>query len=260
MRAPLASGHSLQKPETEHLADSRSASRTAQNRAVAMSDRADTPSAGLAWPPLSDSGRLGARHVCRPRCCFDERAGVPLAHVHARLRAQARATNYSAQPRSGRPLFGEALAREGIVRPWRRSRRRRGGVRRVLPRESKRRVRAVRMLSSSGDAYAATTFTPAIRSFRVSSGPGARLAWTRVPTRPCEREPGAVAGRRGSGRQQAQPVTPAIAAKEGSRRSRSQRRTVEGIEMRTSGEQEGPATEGLRTRIGSGGIPRAPVL
>ena len=40
---------------------------------------------------------------------------------------------------------------------------------RVLPRESKRRVRAVRMLSSSGDAYAATTLTPAIRSFRVSS-------------------------------------------------------------------------------------------
>ena len=27
--------------------------------------------------------------------------------------AQARATNYWARPRSGRPLFGEALAREG---------------------------------------------------------------------------------------------------------------------------------------------------
>ncbi len=31
----------------------------------------------------------------------------------ARFWAQARATNYSARPRSGRPLFGEALAREG---------------------------------------------------------------------------------------------------------------------------------------------------
>jgi hypothetical protein len=39
----------------------------------------------VAWPELSDSGRLGARHVCRPRCCFDERAAVPLAHVDACL-------------------------------------------------------------------------------------------------------------------------------------------------------------------------------
>ena len=34
------------------------------------------------------------------------------------------------------------------------------------------------------------------------------------------------------------PATPAIAAKEGSRRSRSQCRTVEGIEMRTSGDMQ----------------------
>jgi hypothetical protein len=37
----------------------------------------------------------------------------------------------------------------------------------------------------------------------VSSGPGARSALTRVAARPREREPGALAGRRGSGRQQA---------------------------------------------------------
>ena len=40
--------------------------------------------------------------------------------------AQARAPNYSARPRSGRPLFGEALARKGQCEPWRRSRCRRG--------------------------------------------------------------------------------------------------------------------------------------
>ena len=39
--------------------------------------------------------------------------------------------------------------------------------------------------------------------FRVSSGPGARSALTSVAARPREREPGALAGRRGSGRRQA---------------------------------------------------------
>ena len=37
------------------------------------------------------------------------------------------------------------------------------------------------MLSSSGDAYAATTLTPAIRSFRVSSIPQARRWLRGVP-------------------------------------------------------------------------------
>src|ERR1700733_2830308 len=37
------------------------------------------------------------------------------------------------------------------------------------------------------------------------------------------------------------PATPAIAAKEGSRCGRSRRRTLEGVEMRTFGEYEGPA-------------------
>jgi hypothetical protein len=40
-------------------------------------------------------------------------APVPAAGERRLLWAKARATNYSARPRSGRPLFGEALAREG---------------------------------------------------------------------------------------------------------------------------------------------------
>src|ERR1035437_10345200 len=54
------------------------------------------------------------------------------------LWAIARATNYSARPRSGRPLFREALVREGCWGPWCRSQCRRGGVRRMLPREGMR--------------------------------------------------------------------------------------------------------------------------
>jgi hypothetical protein len=56
----------------------------------------------------------------------------------ARIWAIARATGYSARPRSGRPLFGEAIARERGCGPWRRSQCRRGGVRRMLPRDRER--------------------------------------------------------------------------------------------------------------------------
>jgi hypothetical protein len=47
------------------------------------------------------------------------------------------------------------------------------------------------------------------------------------------------------------PATPATAAKEGNRRGRSQRRTVEGVEMLTSGEERGSAYRRRGTCIDS---------
>lgn len=54
--------------------------------------------------------------------------------------------------------------------------------------------------SASGRRRSSRSISPELR---VSSGPGARSALTRVAARPREREPGALAGRRGSRRQQA---------------------------------------------------------
>ena len=65
------------------------------------------------------------------------------------LWAIAGATGYSARPRSGRLLFGEALVPEAWCGPWRRSRCRRGGVRRVLPRDSASRADRVACLQSA---------------------------------------------------------------------------------------------------------------
>ena len=81
--------------------------------------------------------------ACRSSCLHMQsgkrtvhQAGPAFGDTGARIWAIARATNYSARPRFGRPLFGEAPALERQCRPWRRPRRRRGGVRRVLPRDS----------------------------------------------------------------------------------------------------------------------------
>ena len=64
-------------------------------------------------PPLPDLS--GRRRLVRSREMIDsaaKQASSPPAN-HDRSWAQARATNYSARPRSGRPLFCEALVREG---------------------------------------------------------------------------------------------------------------------------------------------------
>ena len=45
------------------------------------------------------------------------------------------------------------------------------------------------------------------------------------------------------------PATPAIAAKEGSRRNRSQRRTVEGVEMRIFGDEQDACSRGSRVLL-----------
>jgi len=61
-------------------------------------------------------------------------------------------------------------------------------------------------VTKSSDTYrsSALTNTDSLdRGCPVSSGPGARSALTRMAVRPREREPGALAARRGSGRQQA---------------------------------------------------------
>jgi hypothetical protein len=76
----------------------------------------------------------------------------------ARIWAIAGATGYSARPSSGRPLFGEAIAREGLCGPWRRSQCRRGGVRRLPPRDR--------------------------RSERAESGGGQRAAFAYADARP----------------------------------------------------------------------------
>jgi hypothetical protein len=72
-------------------------------------------------------------------------------------------------------------------------------------------------------------------------GPGARSALRRVAARPREREPDALAGRRGSGRQQAHRRLPQSRQRR-QRVWRSRRRTVEGIEMRTFWRISGPRT------------------
>jgi hypothetical protein len=59
-----------------------------------------------AWPHLSDSGRLGARRVCRPRCCFDERVGVPSA-------ARARVPVGGSSSAGPRPPTIAAMSRRG---------------------------------------------------------------------------------------------------------------------------------------------------
>ena len=75
----------------------------------------------------AESGRIEHTHRQRraaPGRCRRPQAVVQSAPTHGkqhsgqrksgdRFWAQARATNYWARPRSGRPLFGEALAREG---------------------------------------------------------------------------------------------------------------------------------------------------
>ncbi len=76
--------------------------------------------------------------------------------------------------------------------------------------------------------------------FCVSSGPGARSASTRMAARPREREPGALAGRHGSGRQQAHQRLPQ--SRQG------------GIYLSQVGSRHGLSTGGrARERIGSFG-------
>ena len=88
--------------------------------------------------PLEASGRCGWRESSK-RSSASVGAGAPFRGIalarpeqareskqscraqagHVWMWAIARATGYSARPRSGRPLFGEALAREGSCGPWR---------------------------------------------------------------------------------------------------------------------------------------------
>jgi hypothetical protein len=60
-------------------------------------------------------------HGPNPRQARD--GGIGRSHL-----GDSASDGYSARPRSGRPLFGEAIAREGLCGPWRRSQCRRGGA------------------------------------------------------------------------------------------------------------------------------------
>jgi hypothetical protein len=85
-----------------------------------------------------DAPRLAYASAPIARPAAGPASGESESSRSARVWAIAGATGYSARPSSGRPLFGEAIAREGLCGPWRRSQCRRGGVRRLPPREGMR--------------------------------------------------------------------------------------------------------------------------
>jgi hypothetical protein len=137
------------------LAGSRLTSRSKRTSARALSWLADRTSCssvgGRARRPTRVFSSSSDASTSSPRTGLLER----LAEQHSRHRRRARCSPCSeaevgallvdlgdsasdellVRPRSGRPLFGEALVREGCCGTWCRSPCRRGGVRRMLPRE-----------------------------------------------------------------------------------------------------------------------------
>jgi hypothetical protein len=132
-RPDPTSGRSLPASATAQDGASGAARRRACLWANAIvSCAADPGRPGRALRRQRDRAKRGARRrkaIARPR------------QPDARYWAQARATNHSARPRSGRPLIGEAIVREGGCGRGCRSQCRPGGVRRMLPRDSASRRR-----------------------------------------------------------------------------------------------------------------------
>ena len=104
-----------------HLTSSTPASSDFCFRSPASPSRSTRPEC-----PVGDEAE--ARHRRRTPVSLGHRRPAAGLDPDASSWAQARATNYLARSRSGRPLFGEALVPEAWCGQWRRSRCRRSGA------------------------------------------------------------------------------------------------------------------------------------